>query len=556
MRAKPRLLLTSVFGPYGVDDGYGRKENIMELFHNQVTREQGLFSPRFHHQSFGLYMIAENLQADTTVLDFPSQSRFIKQITLHDYDYIGISFILPNFVKAQQMAVLIRRHAPQAKIILGGHGTSLPDVDKLIDCDYVCRGEGIRFMRKLLGEEVERPIVHPMMAIAYAKYLMGVHLPSDGVILMPGVGCPNACRFCCTSHFFDKKYTPYFHTGKEMFDFCVRAERERGTQDFWVMDENFLKYRERAEQLLAEMEKHDKHFNFHLFSSAETIREAGVDFMRRLGVIFVWLGLEGRKCEYEKNAGVDLIAMVRELREAGITVLGSVILFTDNHNKETINDDIDFAIESGADFIQFMQLAPWPDTAVFREYREAGRLREDIPYEEWHGQHLLWFDHPHFTPGEASVVLRNAFRRVWDEMGCSILRMMETQLNGYLAARDSDDPRMIGRRRYYRKTCWSYYAGLYAIRRFAHNRFERDYAQQVIDKYDRVFGRPGPIQRGRIALAYLLAGIETLRIKVWGNLRQPRTMVERFRPTPQSAPAAAETETTDEAVAQDAPSIA
>jgi hypothetical protein len=30
------LLLTSVFGPYGIDDEYGEKENKMELFHNQV----------------------------------------------------------------------------------------------------------------------------------------------------------------------------------------------------------------------------------------------------------------------------------------------------------------------------------------------------------------------------------------------------------------------------------------------------------------------------------------------------------------------------------------
>ncbi len=32
-----KLLLTSVFGPYGVDDEYGRKENLMEVLHNQVT---------------------------------------------------------------------------------------------------------------------------------------------------------------------------------------------------------------------------------------------------------------------------------------------------------------------------------------------------------------------------------------------------------------------------------------------------------------------------------------------------------------------------------------
>ena len=31
-----KLLLSSVFGPYGVDDEYGRKENIMELLPGKI----------------------------------------------------------------------------------------------------------------------------------------------------------------------------------------------------------------------------------------------------------------------------------------------------------------------------------------------------------------------------------------------------------------------------------------------------------------------------------------------------------------------------------------
>jgi hypothetical protein len=39
-----RILLSSVFGPYGQDDEYGsRKINPMELYQNQVTRLQGGF---------------------------------------------------------------------------------------------------------------------------------------------------------------------------------------------------------------------------------------------------------------------------------------------------------------------------------------------------------------------------------------------------------------------------------------------------------------------------------------------------------------------------------
>ena len=42
--SKAKVLLTSVFGPYAVDDEYSRAVNPMELYHNQVTREQGPFS--------------------------------------------------------------------------------------------------------------------------------------------------------------------------------------------------------------------------------------------------------------------------------------------------------------------------------------------------------------------------------------------------------------------------------------------------------------------------------------------------------------------------------
>ena len=147
------VLLSSVFGPFGVDDAYGRKENVMELFHNQVTREQGLFSMRYNHPSFGLHFIAANLETPTTVLDFPSEARFVEEIR-KGYDVIGISFIAPNFIKAKRMAELVRRHAPESKIVLGGHGTRIPDVEKMIEHDAICQGEGVTFMRDFLGEEL------------------------------------------------------------------------------------------------------------------------------------------------------------------------------------------------------------------------------------------------------------------------------------------------------------------------------------------------------------------------------------------------------------------
>src|ERR1700741_2348724 len=92
-----RVLLSSVFGPYARDDEFGsRAINPMELYHNQVTREQGSFSLRMFHRSWGLMMIQQNISAPSTLLDFPTLDRFEQELRSHRYDVVGISGIIPN----------------------------------------------------------------------------------------------------------------------------------------------------------------------------------------------------------------------------------------------------------------------------------------------------------------------------------------------------------------------------------------------------------------------------------------------------------------------------
>ena len=109
---------------------------------------------------------------------------------------------------------------------------------------------------------------------------------------MPGVGCVNACNFCSTSHFFQKEYTPFLPTGRDVYDVCVRMEKEMGVTGFFLMDENFLKSEGRAKELLDLMEENGKAYFFGIFSSAETVSKVGLDFLERLGVRLLWMGIE------------------------------------------------------------------------------------------------------------------------------------------------------------------------------------------------------------------------------------------------------------------------
>src|SRR5580700_6929972 len=156
--SQARILLSSVFGPYAQDDEFGsRKINPMELYHNQVTREQGPFSLRMFHRSWGILMIQKNISAPCTVIDFPTREAFEAELLAHDYDIVGISSIIVNVGKVREMCQIVRKLKPRATIVIGGHVAAIPGLEHLIDADHIVKGDGISWMRSFLGEDENAP---------------------------------------------------------------------------------------------------------------------------------------------------------------------------------------------------------------------------------------------------------------------------------------------------------------------------------------------------------------------------------------------------------------
>ena len=529
--SKPKILLSGVFGPFGVDDAFGRKENVMELFHNQVTKAQGVASFRFHHRSFGLYFIAANIDADVTVLDFPSRKRFAREIQRGSYDIIGISFIAPNMDKAAEMARVARRLSPGSEIVLGGHGAAIEGVERLIHCDHVVKGEGIRWMREHLGQDPGAPIRHPALPSTERAAIFGVPLlDTPASLLVPGVGCVNGCSFCSTSHFFGRRYTPFIESGRELFETARRIADERQTNHFFVMDENFLKDRRRAMELLEEMERHQRFFRFHIFSSAEAITAFGVDNMVRLGVDLVWVGFESRSRQslFEKNTGIDPKKLVGDLRDRGIAVLASGILCMEHHTPENMQEDIDFLVNLNSDFVQFMLLTPLPVTALYRDQQRRGLLRTDLPLQEWHGQTRLAYHHPAFTDDEPEQWIKRAFSQDYEVNSSSMLRMVETAIRGYehLSSWTNRDACLDARLTQFENQARSWRLILPAIEKHAVNEIERRRARELGRRARRLFGlRTWERLAGMGAVA--LSTLWKLRLQLIGDTIQPKTIVTR-----------------------------
>jgi len=440
LRTSANVLLTSVFGPFARDDRFGsRKNNPMELYHNQVTRLQGGFSLRMFHRSFGLLMIQANIAAPCTVLDFPGREEFIRELQRNEYDIVGIGAIITNIGKVREMCDLVRRYRPEATIVIGGHIAALEDLHRRLDADYVVRGDGIRWFRRFLGQDEEAPIRHPMVLSGFGARIMGIDLPHrqghTAAILIPSVGCPVGCNFCSTSAFFGGKgnYVNFYETGDELFSVMCQLEKNLSVRSFFVLDENFLLHRRRALRLLELMEDHGKSWSLDIFSSARVIESYTIEQLVRLGVTWVWMGLEGEESAYRKLHGIDTRRLVKKLQSHGIRVLGSSIIGLEEHRPEDMDRIISYAVAHDTDFHQFMLYTPNPGTPLYRDHQEQGNLlsEEELPLADRHGQYRFNYRHRHIPGGQEEQLLLDAFRRDFEENGPSLYRLIRTMLQGW-----------------------------------------------------------------------------------------------------------------------------
>lgn len=468
-----RILFTSVFGPYARDDEFGsRSINPMELYQNQVTREQGPFSLRMFHGSWGIKLIQHNISAPSTLLDFPSRERFVRELTRERYDVVGISAIIVNVWKVREMCRLVREHSPHSQIVVGGHVTAIPGIERLVDADHLVKGEGVAWMRAYLGEDPTRPIVHPPIASSFGFRVMGLPMANGtgrAATIIPSVGCPMGCDFCTTSAFFGGKgkCVSFLKNGAALFEAMCQAEKTLDVSTFFMMDENFLLDRKRAMELLDLMKANGKVWTLYVFSSANALAKYEMRELVELGISWVWLGLESPKSLYGKLKGTDTRELTARLRAHGIRVLGSTIVGLDHHTPGNIAGEIEHAVAHDTDFHQFMLYTPVPGTPLYQRMESEGRLLPEADLADIHGQYQFNFRHAAITPAESKTWLDWAFRLDFEQNGPSLYRLIRTAVEGWRRYRDDVDPRIRARFAQERKEmAANYAAALWAMERY------------------------------------------------------------------------------------------
>ena len=251
----------------------------------------------------------------------------------------------------------------------------------------------------------------------------------------------------------------------------------------------------------------------------------------------------------EKTKGIDLHDLIADLQNHGITVLASAILFLEHHDKDTIHENIDWAIGLESDLLQFMELGPTPGTQLYHEYEAAGKMIPGIAWPRKHGQDEIWFHHPHFTLPETASYLRGAFVKKYLTHGPGVLNLAMTAIKGYLTVKteiaereasgltwdsktlryvsggnSSPDAFMLQRLDSMKRNALRFRPVLSSTLKYAPNTEAADKCRKAIALYNETFGPMMILDRVKSAAVRLLAIRESRRMRKEGTvMRQPPT---------------------------------
>ncbi len=524
-----KVLLTSVCRPIGPAHGDAPSVGY-ELLHGQVTRAQGMFSPRSVHLHFSLEYIAENLESPCLVLQYPTKKELIAELR-KGYDYVCISFLLALYHRMKEVVELIREHSPDTKIVLGGYGTVLPDEALLPYGDHICREEGVEFMRRLLDEKpIAMPYRHPL--IVSKLKVFGAPVSRTGMIFA-GLGCPNGCDFCCTSHFFKRKHIRLLPTGRDVYDVVERYLETDPDLSLVVLDEDFLLNKKRALEFRDCVREGGRAISMFAFASIKALSQYRIEEIVEMGIDGVWIGYEGTASGYAKQNGRDPAELFRELKAHGVSILASMIVGLPYQDEETVHQELAGLLELEPDLGQYLIYGPTPGTPFFEKVKEEGTLREDLLadpelyYKTCDGFSAM-VEHPKLGGEEIEALQRYCFDEDFQVLGPTLYRSLRTWLNGYLAWRDSADPLLRDKAARYRRDIRNSYPVFLAGRLLGPNRRVRKEIAALQRDVHRYIGKPTLKERALsvVAVGAALATAVTLR---FDRFQHPKTVRHAYR---------------------------
>jgi haloalkane dehalogenase len=351
-----------------------------------------------------------------------------------------------------------------------------------------------------------------------------------------GLGCPNGCDFCCTSHFFKRRYVPFARSGRELYDTIRQMEeaaKEAGDRlsGFIIIDEDFFIHAARAREFLQCVREGGRSLSIMGFGSVRGLSQFTADEIAEMGFDIVWTGFESPSAGYRKLAGADLPTLYAALKKRGVAILSSMIIGFPDTDRRQILADLRQLQALGPALWQILIYFAFPGTPFYErvvaEDRYLPAYRTDPDYRKFDG-FSMHFKHRHFSPAQLEQLQRRLYRDNFERLGPSIVRIIETWFAGWRHLHRTNNPLLKGRAERMKEYVSSALPGLYPAALLGPNPTQRRRARRLMRRIRAELGPPSLPDR--------LSGWATLPLAAWTWLalrldicQQPRLLRIEYR---------------------------
>ena len=351
--------------------------------------------------------------------------KLVDYVAEKKFDLVGILFFTMNYYQVKEAAQKIRQKLPSVKIVVGGpHPSAMPKqtLGEMPEIDFAFAGEAeIGFPMLLDALENKKALSEfkkiPSLAWRNKKEilinekkcvenldLLGFpawdllkpetypHAPHGSFCRQFPVapiiitrGCPYSCTFCA-GHVVSGKRLRY-RSVKHVISEIRYLVKKHGIREIHIEDDNFTFNRNFVEEFCNSIIEEKLGITWACPNGMrlDTLDSELLALMKKSGLYSVSVGIESGSDRVLKLAKKSLTTeKIREkvslIHEAGMNVIGFIIIGFPYETKDDIEKTIDFICELPLNRVAISCLQPFPGSEIYRDLISKGEIK-DVSWE-------------------------------------------------------------------------------------------------------------------------------------------------------------------------------
>lgn len=300
-------------------------------------------------------------------------------------------------------------------VVLGGpHASACPD-EAGLHADAIVIGNAEPVMNELIADAAQGQLkarYNNQQPTALPANLTGRASTSWQTSILASRGCELQCSFCSAQNIFGK-----FYLQRPLEQVLADIDATE-TKHVNFLDDNFYGASPEAHTYYDEILKAlaRKGISWLAQVRLPILTDDVLSKFRDSNCAGFLIGFESINPDNTRAVGkkVDAIAFQKEIERIhakGIGVVGSFIFGFDEDTPETIDNTVDFCIDSKMELAAFSMLTPYPGTKIYRDLMSQGRILS----HNWDNYDCdkVVFQPKNFTPEELAEHKQRAVKRFY-----------------------------------------------------------------------------------------------------------------------------------------------